>query len=144
MKYVPTVLAELLVIIVPSYPMAKPVSFHRACSSCCLSSRSSGVDSDRANETKKKKKKKRQRDSEQLDSGAAHRNRGNEEERKSHKRAYDDIQDTKNDEGVSPEKRRRTEDDAGRSDHLQPSNHISPPDGPTYRHLNGYKGITHF
>lgn len=113
---------------------------------CFLSSlRSSDVDSDRVTETKKKKKKRRQRDSEtdQHSSGAAHRNRGSEE-RESHKRRHYDFKDTQHDNGFSPEKRQRTDYDDGRSDHLLPSNHTSPSNGPTHRHLNGYTGITCF
>lgn len=103
------------------------------------------MDSDRATETKKKKKKRRQRDSEseQHSSGAAHKNRSSEE-RESRKRRYYDIKDTKHDNGFSPEKRQRTDYDDGRSDHLLPSNHTSPPNGSTHRHLNGYTGITSF
>lgn len=108
-----------------------------------MSSRSSGVDSDRATESrkKKKKKKKKQRDSEQLDSASSHRNRGGEEERKSHKRGYYDVKGTKQDKGFPLEKYRKLEEDAGRSDRLQPSSDVPPPDPPTYHHLNGFKGI---
>lgn len=104
---------------------------------------SSDVDSDRAIETKKKKKKKRQRDNEaeQHSPGAArsHKNRSSEE-RESRKRRYNDIKDAKYDNGYSPEKRRRTDSTDGRNDHLLPSNHTSPANGSTHRHLNGHTG----
>ncbi|XP_073346088.1 uncharacterized protein usp42 isoform X2 [Pagrus major] len=103
----------------------------------------SDADSDRATETKKKKKKRRQRDSEaeQHSSGEArsHKNRSSEE-RESRKRRYYDSKDTKHDNGFSPEKRRRTEYADGRGDHVLPSNHTSPTNGSTHRHLNGYTG----
>ncbi|XP_044034881.1 ubiquitin carboxyl-terminal hydrolase 42 [Siniperca chuatsi] len=107
---------------------------------------SSDVDSDRATETKKKKKKKkkrRQRDSEaeqhSLGAARSHENR-NSEERESRKRHYYDIKDTKHNNGILPEKRRRTEYADGSSDHLPPSHHTSPTNGSTHRHLNGYTG----
>lgn len=101
-----------------------------------MPSRSSGVDSDRATESrkKKKKKKKKQRDSEPLDSVSSYRKRGGEEERKSHKRGYYDVKGTKLDKGFPPEKYRKIEGDAGRGD-------VPPPDPPTHHHLNGFKGI---
>ncbi|XP_035525816.1 ubiquitin carboxyl-terminal hydrolase 42 [Morone saxatilis] len=106
--------------------------------------RSSDVESDRAAETKKKKKKKRrQRDSdaEQHSPGAArsHKSRSSEE-RESRKRRYYEIKDTKHDNGLSPEKWRRTDCADGRNDHLLPSNHTSPTNGSVHRHLNGYTG----
>lgn len=108
-----------------------------------LSSRSSGVDSDRATESrkKKKKKKKKQRDSEPLDSASSHRSRGGEEERRSHKRGYYDVKGTKQDKGFPLEKYRKLEDDADRSDRPQASSDIPPPDPQTYHHLNGFKGM---
>lgn len=115
---------------------------------CFLSSpRSSDADSDRATETKKKKKKRRQRDSEaeQHSSGDArsHKNRSSEE-KESRKRRYYDSKDTKHDNGFSPEKRRRAEYADGRGDHVLPSNHTSPTNGSTHRHLNGHIGMTGF
>lgn len=102
-------------------------------------------DADSVTETKKKRKKRRRWDSEteQHSSGAAHRNRGSEE-RDSHKRRYCDLKDPQHDEGFPPEKHRRTDHDDDRSDHLLPSNHTSPSNGSTHRHLNGYTGITSF
>ncbi|XP_036937557.1 ubiquitin carboxyl-terminal hydrolase 42 [Acanthopagrus latus] len=104
---------------------------------------SSDADSDRATETKKKKKKRRQRDSEaeQHSSGDArsHKNRSSEE-KESRKRRYYDSKDTKHDNGFSPEKRRRAEYADGRGDHVLPSNHTSPTNGSTHRHLNGHIG----
>lgn len=105
---------------------------------------SSDVDSDRATETKKKKKKKkRQRDSEaEQHSPAAprsHKNRSSEE-RENRKQRYSDVKDTKHDNGFCPEKRRRTDDTDGSSDHLPPSNHTSPTNGSAHHHLNGYTG----
>ncbi|XP_045925330.1 ubiquitin carboxyl-terminal hydrolase 42 isoform X3 [Micropterus dolomieu] len=102
---------------------------------------SSDVDSDRATETKKKKKKRRQRDNEaEQHSPRAARKNGSSEEKESRKRHYNDIKDTKHDNGLSPEKRRRTDYADGSSDRLLPSRHTSPTNGSTHRHVNGYTG----
>ena len=106
-----------------------------------FSPRSSEVDSDRTTETKKKKKKKRRRDS---DSSEQHsrKNRSSEERESRKRRHHDNDKDAKHDNGYSSEKRRRTDHVDGSGDHLAPSNHTSPTNGSTHRHLNGYAGTT--
>ncbi|XP_030610264.1 ubiquitin carboxyl-terminal hydrolase 42 [Archocentrus centrarchus] len=104
---------------------------------------SSDGDSDRPAEAKKKKKKKRRhRDSDpeqhSPDAARSHRNRSSEE-RERRKRHYADIKDSKQEDGYSPEKRRRTE---GSGSHLLPSHHTAPTNGSNYGHLNGYTGYS--
>ncbi|XP_065805520.1 ubiquitin carboxyl-terminal hydrolase 42 [Labrus bergylta] len=111
----------------------------------CRESGSSDVDSDRAAETKKKKKKKkRQRDSEEEEQhspGAtrSHKNRSSEE-RGSRKRHYNDNKNSKHDNGLSPEKRRRTDYTDDSSDQQLPSHHTSPTNDSCHRRLNGFTG----
>lgn len=123
-------------------PLGLFISLHHHGSPSSL--RSSDGDSDRAAEAKKKRKKKRRhRDSDpeqhSPDAARSHRNRSSEE-RESRKRHYADVQDSKHEDGHSPEKRRRTDCTEG-GGHLLPSHHTAPTNGSSYGHLNGHTGI---
>ncbi|KAM9426772.1 ubiquitin carboxyl-terminal hydrolase 42 isoform 2-T2 [Pholidichthys leucotaenia] len=104
----------------------------------------SDMDSDRAAETRKKKKKKRRhRDSDReqhsLVTGQSHKNRSSEE-RENRKRHYSDTKDLKYDDGSSPEKRRRTDNSDGSSDHHLTSCHTTPTNSSPYHLVNGHAG----